>query len=467
LSAKLHPALIPATSKKACVPVIAMDKRGLSRWTQKATKAHKAWVKSRGFKADKGKILSMPAANGTIECVLWGCDEGRLPDDPWAYASLARRLPAGQYQLPAKISTATALEAALGWALSTYAFVRYVAAAGAPTRLLKLPKSVDRDKLRALIRAIFLVRDLINTPTNDMGPGELAAAARAMARQYKATTKIIVGDKLLEANFPTIHAVGRASINAPRLIDIRWGKKSNPTVTLVGKGVVFDSGGLGIKTAAGMRLMKKDMGGAAHVLGLASAIMALNLAVRLRVLIPAVENSISANAYRPGDVIKTRKGLSVEIGHTDAEGRLVLCDALALADEEGPELLIDFATLTGAARVALGADLPAMFTDNDKLATGLSKAGADSHDPIWRLPLWQGYAGDLSSNIADLNNMADGGFAGATMGALFLDHFVEKAGDWVHFDVYGWNQRPRPGRTKGGNAQGLRAVLSYLEARYG
>jgi leucyl aminopeptidase len=317
-----------------------------------------------------------------------------------------------------------------------------------------------------MANAIALVRDLINTPAEDMGPSELSAAARKLGKQFRADVKVIAGDALLKQNFPTIHAVGRASDDPPRLIDLRWGKKSDPKVSIVGKGVCFDTGGLDLKPAAGMLRMKKDMGGGAHALGLASLIMALKLPVRLRMLVPAVENNVAGNAIRPLDVIRTRKGITVEIGNTDAEGRLVMCDALAAADSENPDMIVDFATLTGAARVAVGIELAAMFCNDDRLAADLEKAAATVQDPIWRLPLWQPYRKLLESQVADINNVSEGGFGGAITAALYLQEFVGENTPWAHFDIMAWNTSPRPGRPVGGEAQSLRAVFEMLEKRY-
>jgi len=312
-----------------------------------------------------------------------------------------------------------------------------------------------------------MLRDLVNTPASDMGPDELEQAARELAAAHGAACEAIVGDALLAQGFPAIHAVGRASSRAPRLIDLRWGDPGHPRVTLVGKGVCFDTGGLDIKPAASMRLMKKDMGGAAHVLGLARMIMGAGLAVSLRVLIPAVENSISGNAYRPGDVVPTRKGLSVEIGNTDAEGRMVLCDALALADDESPELLIDLATLTGAARVALGPELPALYCDDDAVAERLQRLGMELQDPLWRMPLWSPYDEGLKSTVADLNHIASGSFAGSIYAGLFLRRFVSAAAAWVHLDVFSWNPSGRPGRPEGAESQSIRALFALIEERFG
>jgi len=317
-----------------------------------------------------------------------------------------------------------------------------------------------------IARGVFLARDMINTPAEDMGPEQLATAAKTVADAHGAALNVIVGDDLLHQNYPTIHIVGRASHRAPRLIDLRWGKESAPMVTLVGKGVCFDSGGLDLKTHEGMLQMKKDMGGAAVMLGLAQALMAAGTPIRLRVLIPAVENSVSGNAVRPLDIVRTRSGKTVEIGNTDAEGRLILCDALAEADSEQPDLLIDCATLTGAARVALGPELQAMYCDDDAVADALLEAGAETGDPLWRMPLWRPYRKELDSKCADLNNVAKGAFAGSIIAALYLAEFVSATTRWAHLDIMASNPAAKPGRPEGGEATGMRALYAYLRRRY-
>lgn len=449
------------------IPVRPVDEKRFAAWAKKAGKSRRQWANSLNFSGEAGRLLLVPGDNGDLAEILSG--QADTADPAVAFDQAARlrsTLPAGAFHLdPAPKAGALA---ALGWGLEGYDFDKYK---GRKTKRkdarLKLPAGVDTKRLAMLLEAVTLVRDLVNTPANDMGPDALEREARKLARSHKARISVIKGKALLQKGFPAIHAVGRAAAEAPRLIDIKWGSMKHPKVTLVGKGVCFDSGGLNIKSATGMRQMKKDMGGAAHVLGLASAVMAAKLKLRLRVLIPAVENAISANAYRPGDIIQTYKGLSVEIGNTDAEGRVVLADALALADAEKPELIIDFATLTGAARIALGADLPAMFTDDDKLAAALARAGQREVDPLWRMPLWSGYAGELDSQIADLGNIAGSSYGGSITAALFLQRFVENAGAWVHFDTFAWNLKTRPGRPKGGEAQGMRAAFHLLEERYG
>jgi leucyl aminopeptidase len=355
--------------------------------------------------------------------------------------------------------------AALAFALGTYRFTRYRKSEVRDVKL-ELPDGVDGAELTRIVEAVFLVRDLVNTPSNDCGPAEIEATARTIAERFSATVRSVVGDSLLGENFPLIHAVGRASARAPRLIEFSWGEAKHPKIAFVGKGVCFDTGGLDIKTSAGMLLMKKDMGGAAHALGLAQMIMDAKLAVRLHVVIAAVENSISGNSFRPGDVLMSRKGESVEIGNTDAEGRLILADALALADESAPDLIVDFATLTGSARVALGPELPAAFTDDDSLAATLALHAAAEADPSWRMPLWRSYRSMLDSRIADMNNVNAGPFAGAITAALFLSRFVERARSWLHLDLFAWNPSAKPGRPEGGEAQTIRALYALLAERY-
>ena len=447
--------LLAPASRGVPVTIVAA-----SEWEKKRRELStelRNWADANDFRAQAGRHVVLPGSKGEVKQVLVGADT----TDPFALGKLCRSLPAGTYALEEAVTRADLM--ALGWCLESYGFRRYGKSLPAVARLV-CPKGVDREAVLRAARASFMVRDLVNTPASDMGPDELEQAARAVARASKAKVTGISG-KALEKGFPMIHAVGKASPRAPRLIDFRWGPARAPKVTLVGKGVCFDTGGLDIKPASGMLLMKKDMGGAANVLGLAQMIMSANLKVRLRVLIPAVENSISGNAFRPGDVLTSRKGISVEIGNTDAEGRLVLGDALALADEEQPDLLIDMATLTGAARVALGPDLPPFYTDDEELAVALSRAGLAVNDPVWRLPFWQPYYRLFESAIADMNNSGDSGFAGSITAALFLKRFVEKAKSYVHLDVFAWTPAPRPGRPKGGEAQAMRALFEVIRSR--
>ena len=388
--------------------------------------------------------------------------EGRM----WALAGLQTALPEARYRLDAVPDGADPTHLALGWALATYAFTRYSEKPRSAATLV-WPEKCDRGRVERLAAAVFLARDLANTPAGDLGPEELAGEAVRVAKAAGARHRVIVGDDLLAENYPTIHAVGRASARAPRLVDIVWGDPAAPKVTLVGKGVCFDSGGLDLKTASGMRLMKKDMAGAAIVLGLAQAIMDAGLPVRLRVLLPCVENAVSGNAMRPLDIVRTRKGLTVEIGNTDAEGRLILCDALAEASTEKPELLIDMATLTGAARVALGPELAALFCNDDALARDLLETAKAEEDPMWRMPLWRPYRKMIDSKIADINNVSESPHAGAITAALYLQEFVEPGIPWAHLDVMAWNPQSRPGRSEGAEATALRALYAHIAQRFG
>jgi leucyl aminopeptidase len=437
------------------------------------------WAKAHGFTAKTGQVLSVPGDSRTIAAVLFGAGEG-LSEQPFLPGKLASALPSGTYALVEErfADNRQAELAVLGFLLSSYQFQRYRQAPSgtandggetddtAPKVRLVCPASQDRAALLRTAQGVALTRDLVNTPANDMGPADLEAAAHLLAGHHNAALAVTTGEDLLEAGFPMIHAVGRASDDAPRLIDLRWGDKAHAKLTLVGKGVIFDTGGLDLKPSQAMRLMKKDMGGAANVLGLAHMIMDAGLPVRLRVLIPAVENAVSGSAFRPGDILASRKGISVEIGNTDAEGRLVLADALTLACEEDPDLLIDMATLTGAARVALGTDLPALFTNDDTLATHLVEAGNENNDPVWRLPLHKPYVKLLDSKVADTNNISSGGFAGAITAALFLEKFVEEGTSWIHLDVFSWSNTSAPGKVEGGEAQAIRALFGLLAARY-
>ena len=440
-----------------------LDTAGLEAWLAVQGERTRSAVNAANFGAKAGEVAVVPADAGEWSALIGVGNSGT--GDPWAFAAAAARLPAGTYRL----ADAAPGLAAHGWLMAQHHFDRYrsdVPSDRGP-RVLLTTDAAGTTAAVQLAEAAALVRDLIDTPANDLGPAELAAAVTHEAKLHGATLDIIVGEALLDANFPAVHAVGRAASRAPRLIDLRWGDPAAPKLTLVGKGVIFDSGGLNIKASAGMALMKKDMGGAAHALALARLIMQAKLPVRLRLIIPAVENAVSGNAFRPGDVLATRAGITVEIGNTDAEGRLILADALTLAQEDQPDLLLDFATLTGAARVALGPDLPALFTHDDSLAAELLAAGTGVQDPMWRLPLWSGYRDMLKSTIADLNNAGEGGFAGAITAALFLDRFVDAATLWAHIDLYGWSPAAKPGRPKGGSEMTLRAVWRVLQDRYG
>ena len=455
-----------ASPKTKAIPVHVIQKDDLSGWLAGQEKRVKSWVKSIGFTAGLGDVALIPDEDGMPILALagWGTiadrKRGRL-----FMATVAQKLPKGTYEIVTDLDDSEMSECALGWRLAAYAFDRYKKKTGS-VAILKAPKSVDVARMDAMITGDFLTRDLINTPASDMGPDALEKAFKSLAKTHGAKAKVIKGDALLKNNFPMIHAVGRASDQVPRLLDMTWGKASHPKVTLVGKGVCFDTGGLNIKPGSSMGLMKKDMGGSATVLGLAHMIMALGLKIRLRVLVPAVENSISAGAYRPQDILTSRKGMSVEINNTDAEGRLVLADALALADEEKPDLMVCMATLTGAARVAMGPDVPPFFTDDDDLAVAISNTSMATADPLWRLPFWDPYEPMIEPDVADLDNAPSGGFAGCITAALFLRRFVENTESFVHLDLYGWTPVAKPARTKGGACQSARAMLNVIEARY-
>ncbi len=418
-----------------------------------------------GFAAKPGACLTLPAADGKIAHVLFGLeDESSKYRDLFRPGQLPGLLPPGVYRFanaPHDMRLAT-----LAFALGSYRFSRYRKTDAPDVRLVP-PNGVDAAAIARMADAAALARDLINTPSNDMGPEELALAAQYVAERFGASFNCIVGEELTRRNFPLIHAVGMASLRAPRLIDLSWGDPDHPKVTLVGKGVCFDTGGLDLKPSAGMLMMKKDMGGAANVLALAQMVMDAKLKVRLRVLIPAVENAVAGNAFRPLDIFPARNGLTVEIGNTDAEGRLVLADALALACEEKPDLLVDLGTLTGAARVALGPDLPPFYTNDETLAPDVARCASEENDPLWRMPLWQPYDSWLDSKVANINNAPGGTFAGSITCALFLQRFVEGAKSWLHVDIYGWTPSAKPGRPEGGECQAARAIFKLLGERYG
>ncbi|TPW32676.1 leucyl aminopeptidase family protein [Pararhizobium mangrovi] len=421
------------------------------------------WVRANGFKAKSGEFLPVPGAGGVLAAALLGL--GDAPKDaPFVTGSLAQRLPEGNWYLAAGDVEVHA--AALGFSLGSYRFDRFKSAPETKARLCP-PDGSERAELDRQTAGVFLARDLVNLPTNHMGPEALEDAFRRLGAHYGANVSVTSGDALLDENFPMIHAVGRAGAEAPRLLDMRWGRTGAPKVTLVGKGVCFDTGGLDIKPPSSMLLMKKDMGGAANVMGLALMVMDAGLDVDLRVLVPAVENAIAGNAFRPSDILTSRKGLTVQIDNTDAEGRLVLADALALACEETPDLLIDMATLTGAARVALGPDVAPFYTHDTALAGALSAASEAEHDPLWRMPLVAAYDDMLTTKVADITNAPSGGFAGSITAALFLNRFVEPGTRWAHFDIYGWNPKAKPHAPVGGEAQGIRALYRVLRERYG
>ncbi len=453
--------------KEDTVTLIPVSKKFLDKTLSSLSKTARTWIEANGFDARENSVAPVPGKGGALSQVLVGTGETDAID-PWWLAGAVKKLQPGTYTIAGDVDDDVLAAGAFGWCLAQYQFDRYVKPTPGKIKLVGLPRAVVAS-VKNQVEATALVRDLVNTPAEHMGPADLQDTAEALAEEFGGTCCTIVGEDLLDENFPAIHAVGRAAAEGrePRLIDLRWGKEDAPSLTLVGKGVCFDTGGLDIKPSAGMRLMKKDMGGAAHALGLAQLIMASKLKVNLRVLVSAVENSVSANSYRPGDVINTRKGLTVEVGNTDAEGRIVLCDALDLACEENPDLLMDFATLTGAARVALGAELPATYCNDDSAWSALEKAAEKTNDPMWRMPLWGPYDKLLSSSIADLGNIAEGGFAGSITAALYLQRFVNQSVPWVHFDVYSWNNKTRAGRPVGGEAQGLRACFEAIQSFLG
>lgn len=453
-----------SAATKTAIPIDVIASDQFDQFEKHAPAETVAWAKANGFTGKLGEVLCVPSEDGIARALVgWGKPahraRGRLH-----MGHAAVKLPAGIYKIASGLNAAEMEGAALAWLLSGYVFDRYKTKT-APEAQLVAPNGVDTARLEAIVAGDFMTRDLINTPASDMGPEMLAAAFLKLARDHGAKADVVLGDDLLVHNFPMVHAVGRSSDQAPRLLDMVWGNPTDPKITLVGKGVCFDTGGLNIKPGASMGLMKKDMGGAATVMGLAHMIMSLGLKVRLRVIVPAVENSISAGAFRPQDVLTSRKGLTVEINNTDAEGRLVLADALALADEEEPDLLVCKATLTGAARVALGPDVMPFYTEGDDLAAELMAAGTAVADPLWRMPFWDPYEGMIEPNVADLDNAPAGGFAGSITAALFLRRFVEKTANFVHLDIYGWTPSAKPGRTKGGACMSARAMLQMVEAR--
>ena len=453
-----------STSTEAGVPLYAVSHAMLEAALAGELEPYAKWLRSVEFSAGAGKIQFLPSAHGGIGGVVLGL--GR-DEDAFACAALPAQLPEGLYRFALAPAPSHGSRLALAWAMGHYRFSQFKSRAPAKYGAkLVWPQDADRNHVMRVASGIFLARDLVNRPANDMGPVELALAAEKVASANGASIAIIEGRKLIEQNYPMIWAVGAGSSRAPRLLDMRWGDQKHPRVTLVGKGVCFDSGGLDIKPSSGMLTMKKDMGGAACVLGIAHMVMDAKLSVCLRVLIPAVENSISGDAYRPGDVLKSRKGLTVEVGNTDAEGRLVLADALAEADTETPDLLICIATLTGAARVATGFDLPPFFTQDDHLAAQLMHGAHVESDAMWRFPLWRGYSDLIEGKVADLTNNTGSPHAGAITAALFLERFVENTKSFAHFDIPAWNERARPGRPIGGEAQTVRAIYSTIKTRY-
>jgi leucyl aminopeptidase len=446
----------------AAIPIWFVTAANYPDVRERLSAGMRAFADAAGFEPKSGHYLALPGEGG-LGGILFGIEAADDAKDLFLPGRLSQLLPEGVYGFANDSHDARL--AALAFALGAYRFTRYRKAEARKVKL-DLPQSVDREDLERVVEAVTLTRDLVNTPANDMGPAELEDAVRALAARHGADVKAVVGDDLLRENFPLVHAVGRAAARAPRLIDLKWGEADHPRVTLVGKGVCFDSGGLDIKPDASMLNMKKDMGGAATALALAHMVMSRKLKVRLRVVIPAVENSISGAAFRPRDIYPSRNGITVEIGNTDAEGRLILADALTLADEDKPELIADFATLTGAARVALGPEVPPFFTDDDELADALMRHAAAQNDPLWRLPLWRPYEAMLESKVADINNVGSGGLAGAITAALFMRRFVT-AKSWVHFDVFAWTPAAKPGRPEGGECQAARALYALLAERYG
>jgi leucyl aminopeptidase len=477
----LRSSLLPADTVDA-LPLWLVTDADYRAWLEARPAAQREWLAAHDFRPERGRLLALPGEGGRPLGVVAGAGTARqaTPLDPWFAALLAERLPPGTYALAAPLAPESATRLALGWLLGRYRFARYrnTASPGAagnpgvglhtapPRAQLVAPLGADLRFAEAAAEAMALARDLINTPANDLGPAELADAAAGLAAEFGGHCRIITGEEL-RVGYPLIEAVGRGSPRAPRLADLRFARPGAPRLVLVGKGVCFDSGGLDIKPSSGMLLMKKDMGGAACALGLALLLRRMDAPVDLRVLVPAVENAVDGHAFRPGDVFRSRKGLTVEIGNTDAEGRLVLADALAAAGEDNPDLIIDLATLTGAARVALGAELPAAFSGNATLAAELVACGHAAADPLWQLPLWDPYDEELGSRIADLGNVSSGGFAGAIIGALFLRRFVPDPQRWLHVDLYAWNAKDRPGRPAGGEAQCIRALYALLRQRWG
>jgi leucyl aminopeptidase len=459
------PSVFETAPAASAIPITFASKTTWAAISNDLPAQARQFAEANDFTAKPGKCLTLPSADGQIAQVIFGLEEETSKSrDPFRPGALPGLLPPGVYRF-ANAPHDTRL-AALAFALGSYRFSRYRKADRPDVRLVP-PDGIDVADIMRMAEAASLARDLINTPSNDMGPEELAQAAQALAARFGASFNCIVGDELTRQNFPLIHAVGMASPRAPRLIDLTWGDPAHPKVTLVGKGVCFDTGGLDLKPSSGMLIMKKDMGGAANVLALAQMVMDAKLKVRLRVLIPAVENAVAGNAFRPLDIFKSRKGPTVEIGNTDAEGRLVLADALALACEEKPDLLVDLGTLTGAARVALGPDLPPFYTNDETLAQDVARCAKGENDPLGRLPLWPAYDSWLDSKVADINNAPSGGFAGSIICALFLQRFVEPATSWLHVDIYGWTPSAKPARPEGGECQAARAIYKLLSERYG
>jgi len=470
VSCRLMEEKLLTASAAGSLPLWFLTESELPRWLSQQPAPVAGWIRAHAFQAEKHRALAYPNSDGGVGGAVVGLGALRSVGElkVWHAAGLSDRLPAYTYHVANELHRDSATHLVTGWLMGGYRMTRYRSVAPtAPRATLVVPAEADLAYAEAAAASTSFARDLINTPANDMGPDELATAAVALARRFDARSNVIMGEELLARDFHLIRGVGAGSPRQPRLIDIRWGRADARKITLVGKGVCFDTGGLDIKPSAGMLLMKKDMGGAACTLGLAQMLMQLDAPVQLRVLIPAVENSVDGNSYRPSDVLRSRKGLSVEIGNTDAEGRLVLADALAEADVERPDLLIDMATLTGAARVALGPEVPAAFATDESLLAALRVKGEEEADPIWPLPLWAGYDDELTSKIADLSNVSAAPFAGSIIGALFLKRFVTATPAWLHLDLYAWNAKDRPGRPVGGEAQCVRALYRLIRSRVG
>jgi leucyl aminopeptidase len=452
----------------AATPIHCLYESELAAFVEARPSFVKGFVALEDFKAKAGQVLVLPTPQGVVDRVLLGLGE-KGKADAMLFRALPGRLPAGDFRLSATPEGLDPGQIALAFALGTYRFDRYRPRTGEEPRRLVADPEVDLDEVRAVAHACALARDMINTPANDLGPLQIETIAREIAERYGATIAVVTGDDLLEQNYPAVHAVGRAAVpaRAPRMIEISWGDASHPRVAIVGKGVVFDTGGLDIKPSSGMRLMKKDMGGAAHALALGRMVMAAGLPVALSVLVPVVENAIAGDAMRPGDVLATRSGLTVEVGNTDAEGRLILADALTRAAELEPALTLDLATLTGAARVALGPQVIPFYTPDDDLALEIEEGARNACDPVWRMPLWDGYREAVDSDIADLKNDPDAwAQAGSMTAALFLQRFAPTTGAWVHFDIFAWNPKGRPGHPSGGEAQVIRGLYGMLKSRF-
>jgi len=458
------------TNESNTLPLVPVTKSSLESYLSQLPDSQAEWVRNADFKALPDQFCLLPDESNQISMVLFGLDESLLESGKskiWSMAALPKKLPPHNYHLECDWQFEDKIQAAIGWGLGSYSFDFFKESFLEPDTAPVLKVNQDElEKINAFVDAFTLVRDLVNTPANHMMPKDLSELAKELAQQHNAEFEEVVGDQLLESNFPAIHAVGRASAHQPRLLQLNWGEAQDPLLSLVGKGVCFDTGGLDLKPSKFMRNMKKDMGGAAHVLGLAHLIMSLKLPVRLQLLIPAVDNAISADAYRPGDVIDTRAHKTVEIDNTDAEGRVVLCDALTLACESSPDLIIDFATLTGAARVAVGTEIPALFSNSEALSADIQNVSTDAGEILWPLPLHQDYRYQLNSAVADITNCSTEGYGGAITAALYLNEFVDEGIDWAHIDVMAWNTRERPGRPKGGEAMGLLKVFQYLLQRY-